>query len=98
MGVYAAHKYPVGGLWTHGGDIEVHADEQPTDLRRVWTEDDGAWGEFTDKHGTYWTPIDGNGDPQAGDVEVTWVVLLLDFGPVYDEHTLVPDECTAVYT
>lgn len=93
MTIYAAHRYLVGGLYTHGGDIEWEIDEQPASLVRAWTEDDGTWAEFVDEDGPFWTPIDDNGQPLSDGIELTWAEFLQEFGPVYDENTLVNDDC-----
>jgi hypothetical protein len=85
MTVFSAHQYLVGGLVTHGGDIEWHIDEQPAGLTRVWDAEGEAWGEFTDSIGVHWTPVDSDGWPIPDHREVTWAELLQEWGPATDE-------------
>lgn len=83
MTIYSSHTYEVGGQYTHGGDIETHTDPMPDGLFQVWEVEDGA--HWVCNNGI-WTAV-GEADP----IELTWVELLDEFGPVTDE----PDEIGA---
>lgn len=77
---FAACRYIVGGL---GGDVELHVDEQPAGLTRVWDLSEAEWREFAiDATSTYWTPTRPDGTPEPDCARIGWAELLEEFGPV----------------
>lgn len=79
MTVYQSETHPVGGLHTHGGDIERHTDPEPDGLVQVWEVEAGNhWCRYDDG---LWRAV-GEGDS----VELTWTELVTDFGPVTDDE------------
>lgn len=84
MAEFAAHRYPVGGLYTHGGDRETHYDDMPRDLVTIWDRDDDQWQRVDTEDGQYWYPVDANGQPVDDGLELDWHGLLDQFGPVWD--------------
>jgi hypothetical protein len=85
MAEFAAHTYPVGGLYTHGGDIETHYDNQPRDLIVCWDQDDREWHltACPEHDETCWVPFETDG-PTPDGRHCDWNGQLQEFGPVWD--------------
>jgi hypothetical protein len=84
--VYYATPYAVGGLHTHGGDLETHYDPMPEGLTKVWEidpadpNDTTPWVRGDDD---VWT-VESEGDEGLA---LSWIELLDDFGPLTDDET-----------
>lgn len=85
MTVFYAERYLVGGLETHGGDLETHYDPMPADLVRVWEVDPAdPWDTTPWVRGAdgIWT-VEGEG-PDG--LALPWEELLEEFAPVSDDE------------
>lgn len=84
MTVFYAESYTVGGLYTHGGDIETHYSEMPAELRRVWEIEPYPPGDTTPwvrDDSDLWT-VEGQADEGLA---LEWTELLDEFGPLSDD-------------
>ena len=83
MARYFAERYLVGGAYTHGGEYEHEIPTQPAGLKRVWDQDDNEWRELLIDGVPTWVPF-SNGHPIPEPLELDWLELLIQFGPVTD--------------
>lgn len=83
MTIFYAKPYLVGGSYTHGGDEEVHFDEMPADLTKVWEID-----PFPPDDTRPWTRDDNGLWSFEGEdgLELSWEELLYEFGPLTDDE------------
>lgn len=79
MAEYRSEPYLVGGLFTHGGDIERHYDYPPLGTNKAWDRGEKPWvrNPLTDE----WMPVGATAnDPRTCD----WEGFLDEHGPAYD--------------
>lgn len=93
MAHFFATQYAVGGLYTHGGDLETHYDDQPAGLTRVLDQNDDEWRETRCEGDLVcWVPYLAD-EPMSEGRHCSWVELLDEFGPLWDGVADNPPRC-----